>query len=59
MPLVQGGEPVAFMHIRFLFEEGVEVLYLYELQLHKSMQRKVVFSLCTGIESVDRASGKG
>merc|ERR1711934_963201 len=36
----QGGEPVAFMHIRFLFEEGVEVLYLYELQLHKSMQRK-------------------
>ena len=33
--------PCGFMHFRFLVEEGVEVLYIYELQVIPSKQRKV------------------
>lgn len=33
--------PVGFMHVRFLVEEGVELLYIYELQVVKGAQRLV------------------
>ena len=35
-----GGENVGFVHMRFIFEEDVEVLYCYELQLTSAVQRK-------------------
>lgn len=35
------GEPaVGFVHIRFVVEQNVPVLYVYELQLEKCVQRK-------------------
>jgi len=36
------GEPAAFVHLRFVFEENVEVLYVYELQIAEMAQRKGV-----------------
>jgi len=38
----EDGAPMAFVHLRFVYEEDVEVLYVYEIQIAEALQRKGV-----------------
>jgi len=38
----EDSEPLAFVHLRFVYEEEIEVLYVYEVQVSEALQRKGV-----------------
>ena len=40
LPIAQEGAPQAYVHFRWEEEEGVPVLYCYEIQLEAAVQRK-------------------
>ena len=40
VPSQETKKPVGFIHFRFVYEETVEVLYVYEIQLEEEVQRK-------------------
>ena len=50
------GQPVAFAHVRFVDEEGVPSVYLYELQLEPRVHRRGLgTALMRAVEHIGRA----
>jgi len=53
--------PQGFVHFRFVYEETVEVLYVYEIQLEESIQRqgvgKFLMQACEVIAKQNRMAG--